>query len=48
MNTSTSVSIQAAPNLLDTGSVPAPSYSESEGTKLRDRIKLLLQERDAV
>ena len=48
MSTSTSVTIQAAPNLLETGSVPAPSYSESERTKLRDRIKRLLKERNAV
>jgi len=48
MSTSTSVTIQTAPNLLDTGSVPAPSYSESERTILRDRIKQLLMERNAV
>jgi quinolinate synthase len=48
MSTSTSVTIQAAPNLLETGSVPAPSYSESERTKLRDRIKRLLKARNAV
>ena len=48
MSTSTSVTIQTAPNLLDTGSVPAPFYSESERTKLRDRIKQLLKDRDAV
>ena len=48
MSTSTSVTIQTAPNLLETGSVPAPSYSESERTKLRDRIKRLLKERNAV
>ena len=48
MSTSTSVTIQTAPSLLDSGSVPAPSYSESERTKLRDRIKQLLKERNAV
>jgi len=48
MSTSTSVMIQTTPNLLETGSVPAPSYSESERTKLRHRIKQLLQERNAV
>jgi quinolinate synthase len=48
MSTSTSVTIQIAQNLLETGSVPAPSYSESERTKLRDRIKQLLKERNAV
>jgi quinolinate synthase len=48
MSTSTSVAFQANPNLLETGSVPAPSYSDSERTKLRDRIKLLLKERNAV
>ena len=48
MSTSTSVTIQTAPDLLDTGSVPAPSYSESERTELRDRIKHLLREKDAV
>jgi quinolinate synthase len=48
MSTSTSVTIQIAHNLLETGSVPAPSYSESERTKLRDRIKQLLKERNAV
>jgi quinolinate synthase len=48
MSTSTSVTIQTAPSLLDTGSVPAPSYSESERTKLRDKIKRLLKERHAV
>ena len=48
MSTSTSVMIQTTPSLLDTGSVPAPSYTESERTKLRDRIKQLLQERNAV
>jgi quinolinate synthase len=48
MSTSTSVTIQTTPILLDTGSVPAPSYSESERTMLRDRIKQLLQQNDAV
>jgi len=48
MSTSTSVTIQTAPYLLDTGSVPVPSYSESERTKLRDRIKQLLKKRNAV
>jgi quinolinate synthase len=48
MSTSTSVMIQTTPNLLETGSVPAPSYSESERTKLKDRIKQLLLERNAV
>ena len=48
MSTSTSVTIQTTPILLDTGSVPAPSYSESERTMLRDRIKQLLQQKDAV
>ena len=48
MSTSTSVMIQTTPNLQETGSVPAPSYSESERTKLRHRIKQLLQERNAV
>ncbi len=48
MNTSSSISIHATPELLDTGSVPAPSYSESERTELRDSIKQLLKDRDAV
>ena len=48
MSTSTSVPIQTTPILLDTGSVPAPSYSESERIMLRDRIKQLLQQKDAV
>jgi len=48
MNTPISISIQTTPDLLDAGSVPAPSYSESERTKLRDRIKQLLKDRDAV
>jgi quinolinate synthase len=47
MSTSTTT-IHPAPDLLDTGSVPAPSYSESERTKLRDNIKQLLKDRDAV
>ena len=40
--------IQKTPYLLETGSVPAPAYSESERKKLRNRIKQLLQERNAV
>ena len=48
MNTSTSVAIQTTPDLLDTGSVPAPSYSDAERTELRHRIRQLLTERDAV
>jgi len=48
MSTSNSPSIHATPDLLDNGSVPAPSYSESERTELRDRIKQLLKDRDAV
>jgi quinolinate synthase len=40
--------IQTTPDLLETGSVPAPSYSESERRQLRDRIKQLLLERNAV
>ena len=48
MSTSTSVMIQTTPVLLDTGSVPPPSYSESERTELRNRIKQLLLERNAV
>ena len=48
MNTPISISIQTTPDLLDTGSVPTPSYSASERTKLRDRIKQLLKDRDAV
>jgi len=48
MSTSNSISTHAIPDLLDTGSVPAPSYSESERTKLRDRIKQLLKDQDAV
>ncbi len=48
MSTSTSITIQPAPELLDTGSVPAPSYSESERANLRDSIKQLLRDRDAV
>lgn len=47
MSTSTSISIPTA-DLLNTGSVPAPSYSRSERTILRDRIKQLLMEKDAV
>ena len=48
MSTSTSVTIQATPELLDAGSVPAPSYSQAERSMLRDRIKHLLKDRDAV
>ena len=48
MNTPINVAIQATPELLDTGSVPAPSYSAAERTELRHRIKELLQQRDAV
>jgi len=48
MITSTSVAIQTTPDLLDTGSVPAPSYSDAERTELRHRIRQLLTERDAV
>jgi quinolinate synthase len=48
MSTSTSVIIQTTPSLLETGSVPAPSYSESERTRLKGRIKQLLLERNAV
>jgi len=40
--------MQIPPIILDSGSVPAPSYSELERTQLRDRIKQLLKERDAV
>lgn len=48
MNTPISISIQTTPDLLDTGSIPTPSYSASERTQLRDRIKQLLKDRDAV
>ena len=48
MNTPISISIQTTPDLLDTGSVPTPSYSASERAQLRDRIKQLLKDRDAV
>ncbi|MCP4769576.1 MAG: quinolinate synthase NadA [Gammaproteobacteria bacterium] len=48
MSTTNSVSIHTTAELLDTGSVPAPSYSESERTNLRDRIKQLLKDRNAV
>jgi len=48
MSISNSISIHTTPDLLDTGSVPAPSYSDSERTILRDRIKQLLKDRDAV
>ena len=48
MNTSTNVAIDATPDLLDTGSVPVPSYSDSERSELRRRIKQLLTEKDAV
>ena len=48
MNTSNSISPHATPDLLDTGSVPAPSYSDSERTELRDRIKQLLKDKNAV
>jgi len=48
MNSPTSVTIQTTPDFLDTGSVPAPSYSESERTILRERIRHLLKERNAV
>ena len=47
MNNSNSISI-ATPDLLDTGSVPTPSYSSSERTHLRSRIKQLLKEKNAV
>ncbi|MBT8434556.1 MAG: quinolinate synthase NadA [Gammaproteobacteria bacterium] len=43
-NTST----QPATNLLETGSVAPPSYTKSERTQLRARIKQLLNEKDAV
>ena len=42
------VSIQPVTNLLESGSVAAPSYSDSERTRLRARIKQLLNEKDAV
>ncbi len=48
MNTSNSISTPATPELLETGSVPAPSYSESERTELREKIKQLLKDRNAV
>jgi len=48
MSTPTSAAIQLTPDLLDTGSVPAPVYSNAERTELRDRIKRLLKDRDAV
>ena len=48
MSTPNSISMQITPIILDNGSVPAPSYSELERTQLRDRIKQLLKERDAV
>jgi quinolinate synthase len=48
MSTSTSVTIETATQLLDTGRVSTPSYSESERRQLRDRIKRLLTERNAV
>ena len=48
MSTLASIPIKIAPALLDTGSVPAPTYSELERTNLRDRIKQLLKEKDAV
>jgi len=47
MNTPMNISIQEKPDLLDTGSVPTPSYSASERTRLRDRIKQLLKDRNA-
>jgi quinolinate synthase len=48
MSTLASIPIKIAPALLDTGSVPVPTYSELERTNLRDRIKQLLKEKDAV
>ena len=48
MSTLASIPIKIVPALLDTGSVPAPTYSELERTNLRDRIKQLLKEKDAV
>jgi len=48
MITSTSIAMPASPDLLDTGSVPVPAYSNAERSELRDRIKCLLQEKDAV
>jgi quinolinate synthase len=41
-------SIQPVTRLLETGSVATPSYSDSERTSLRARIKQLLNEKDAV
>lgn len=44
-----SISTPAATNLLlDTGSIPPPSYSEPERTQLRAKIKQLLKEKNAV
>jgi len=48
MSTTTSVAVPQTHELLDTGSVPAPAYSNAERSELRDRIKRLLKERDAV
>ncbi|MEE8379333.1 MAG: hypothetical protein V3R49_03055, partial [Gammaproteobacteria bacterium] len=48
MTTSKNITIQPFTGLLDTGSVAAPSYSKSERTKLRARIRQLLNEKDAV
>jgi len=48
MTTSKNISIQPFTGLLDTGSVAAPSYSKPERTKLRARIRQLLNEKDAV
>lgn len=48
MSASTNVAVRTTPDLLDTGSVPAPSYSDAERTELRHRIRQLLNDRDAV
>jgi quinolinate synthase len=48
MTTSKTISIQPFTGLLETGSVAAPSYSKSERTKLRARIRQLLNQKDAV
>jgi len=48
MSTSNSIRLHTSPELLETGSVPTPSYSAAERAQLRDRIKQLLKDRDAV
>ena len=48
MSNPTSMSMQTPPEILDSGSIPAPHYSETERVQLRDKIKRLLKQRDAV